>query len=429
MRRALLIALGLSLAASLFVGLHGYLAQRLILEPELPDSWRRFLLGGLVALAVSIALTPLAERLLPPRWSRLIAWPASLWMGFMFLLLVLLAASDMVIWFLGDAAVAFVGARPAAAANVRALAAVGIALVAGAAGVRSAMRPPRLRRVEIPLARWPESLDGFRIVQISDIHIGPLLDRRFAEQVVSRVNALAPDLVAVTGDLVDGGVRQLARDVEPFGGLRARHGVYFVTGNHDHYSGADSWVSHIRSLGLRPLRNERVCIRVGEAAFDLIGVDDHRGDWRDGGGEDLPRAVEGRDSTRPAVLLAHDPSTFERASKLGVDLQLSGHTHGGQIWPFGLLVRLVIPFVAGRYAKNGAELYVSRGTGFWGPPMRIFAPAEITEITLIRAIQCRRAMSGRPPRRVWGLPRRMQSRTGDAPDAQQAEVEQKERMR
>ena len=385
MRRVLLIALILTLAALLFVGVHGYLAQRLILDPGVPDPWRGILLGALVALAASIALAPLAERLLPPRWSRFIAWPASLWMGFLFLLLVLLGVSDTVIWLLGETAVASDSSQPeAATASFRALAAVGIALVAGAAGVGSALRPPRLRRVEIPLTRWPASLDGFRILQISDVHIGPLLDRRFSEQLVSRVNALDPDLVAVTGDLVDGSVRHLAREVEPFGRLRARHGVYFVTGNHDHYSGADVWVSHLRSLGLRPLRNERVCIRVGEAAFDLIGVDDHRGDWRDGGGEDLPRALEGRDSTRPAVLLAHDPSTFKRASMQGIDLQLSGHTHGGQIWPFGMLVRLVIPFVAGRYSKNGAQLYVSRGTGFWGPPMRILAPAEITELTLTR---------------------------------------------
>jgi predicted MPP superfamily phosphohydrolase len=133
---------------------------------------------------------------------------------------------------------------------------------------------------------------------------------------------------------------------------------------------------------LRVLRNERVCIREGGVAFDLIGVDDHRGDWIRGGGEDLPKALHGRDPERPSVLLAHDPSTFKRASALGVDLQISGHTHGGQIWPFGALVRLAIPFVAGRYRRNGAELYVSRGTGFWGPPMRLFAPAEIGELIL-----------------------------------------------
>jgi len=252
----------------------------------------------------------------------------------------------------------------------------GVALVGG-------LRPPRLTKLEVPLERWPAALDGFRIVQISDIHIGPLLDRRFAAHLTERVNALEPDLVAVTGDLVDGKVEHLAEEVEPFAALRGRHGVFFVTGNHDHYSGARDWAKRAGELGMRVLRNERIEIEEEGAVFDLAGVDDHRGDFinRDGG-EDLDAALGGRNPERPLVLLAHDPSTFKRASTLGIDLQISGHTHGGQIWPFQYFVRLAVPFVAGRYSRHGAELYVSRGTGFWGPPMRLFAPAEITELTL-----------------------------------------------
>jgi predicted MPP superfamily phosphohydrolase len=237
--------------------------------------------------------------------------------------------------------------------------------------------------VELSLERCPESLDGFRILQLSDVHLGPILGRAFASELVERSNALTPDLVAVTGDLVDGGVRQLAGEVAPLAGLRARHGVFFVTGNHDHYSGARSWTQKVRELGMRPLRNERVEIRDGNSCFDLIGVDDHHGShFASDGGEDLDTALAGRDPQRPAILLAHDPSTLKRASELGIDLQISGHTHGGQIWPFGYLVRLAIPFVAGRFTRHGAQLYVSRGTGFWGPPMRLFAPAEITEIVV-----------------------------------------------
>jgi len=382
--RLALIVLLLLVAASLLVGAHWYLAQRLVLEPGLAPPWRGVLLGVVAGLGASLVLQPLAERGPAPRLARLLAWPAAVWMGLVFLLLVLLGVSDAALWLLGSAALAASGAADAeaSAAGARAAGVVAIALVAAAWGLRSALRPPQLRRVEIALARWPKALDGFRIVQISDVHIGPLLGRRFSEQLVARVNALAPDLVAITGDLVDGAVRRLAADVEPFARLGARHGVFFVTGNHDHYSDADAWAEHVAGLGLRVLRNERVCIRAGGAAFDLIGVDDHRGDWVGGGGEDLPKALHGRDAARPAVLLAHDPSTFKRASALGVDLQISGHTHGGQIWPFGALVRLVIPFVAGRYRRNGAELYVSRGAGFWGPPMRLFAPAEIGELVL-----------------------------------------------
>jgi uncharacterized protein len=255
-----------------------------------------------------------------------------------------------------------------------------------AVAMRRGLAPPELCRVEVPLARWPRALDGFRIVQLSDVHLGPLLDRRFAASLAERVNALAPDLVVVTGDLVDGGVGRIGAEAEPLGALRARHGVFFVTGNHDYYSGADDWVARMTRLGWQALRNARVAIERDGAVFDLAGVDDHHGAMVEpGGGEDLARALEGRDPERPVVLLAHDPATFRRASRRGVDLQLSGHTHGGQIWPFNYLVRLAVPYVAGLHRVGESQLYVSRGSGFWGPPMRLLAPAEITEIVLRRA--------------------------------------------
>jgi predicted MPP superfamily phosphohydrolase len=306
-------------------------------------------------------------------------------MGVAFLLLVLLGASDLVLGLGGAAAWAAGGELADAEGTSRARAALvaGAALVLAAVGMRGALRPPALRRIELRIPRWPAALDGFRIAQISDVHIGPILGKRFARHVVERVNALSPDLIAVTGDLVDGSVRRLGDEVAPFADLRADHGVYFVTGNHDHYSGARSWVARAAELGMRPLRNECVAIARGAAAFDLAGVDDAHGSWLgEGGGEDLERALAGRDRSRPVVLLAHDPSTWKRASRMGVDLQLSGHTHGGQIWPFFYFVRLVIPWVAGLYERAGSLLYVSRGTGFWGPPLRLLAPAEITEISL-----------------------------------------------
>jgi predicted MPP superfamily phosphohydrolase len=380
MKRIVLGLVLLSVAASVFVGGHLYVAQRLVLDPGLPAPVERWLLAGVWALAASLVAEPIAERLLPRRLSRLLAWPAALWMGVAFLLVVALGASELLIWLLGAASDP---ETQVAAARARALGVVALVGIATAVGMRGALSPPRHRRVEIRLPRWPAARDGYRIVQISDIHIGPILDRRFARQLTARVNALAPDLVAVTGDLVDGSEQHLAEEVLPFAELRGRDGVFFVTGNHDYFSGVDPWVERVRRLGMRVLRNERVTLGQGAAAFDLAGVEDHRSAlYSRGPGEDLPAALAGRDPERALVLLAHDPSTFREASRLGVDLQISGHTHGGQIWPFGYVVRAVIPWVAGLYEANGSRCWVSRGTGFWGPPIRLFSPAEITELVL-----------------------------------------------
>ncbi len=383
-RRILAGLLFLAIALSVLGFGHYYIAARLVLDPELGSPARELGLGLIALGLVSLFAQPIAERTLHKPWSRLIAWPASLWMGIAFLFLIVLGAGDLLRFLAGNAAWAAGGAlpEPVASARAQAASALGIVGVAGAFALYSGLRPPRLARVEIPLAGWPKALDGFRIAQISDIHIGPLLDHRFSRHLTERVNALAPDLICVTGDLVDGSAHLLADEVAPFGGLRARHGVYFVTGNHDHYSGAVAWIEVVTKLGLIPLRNRHVVISRDGAAFTLAGVDDHRGGFNDDQREDLEAALAGRDPELPVVLLAHDPATFKGASRRGVALQLSGHTHGGQIWPFRYLVRLATPFVAGRYARNGSELYVSRGTGFWGPPMRLFSPAEITELTL-----------------------------------------------
>jgi predicted MPP superfamily phosphohydrolase len=243
---------------------------------------------------------------------------------------------------------------------------------------------PEVRRLTIALDRWPAALDGFRIVQLSDVHIGPILGKRFAADLVRRIDALDADLVVVTGDLVDGSVEQLADEVAPFADLKAKHGVAFVTGNHDYYSRADPWCAKVSELGMDVLRNRWRWIEADGGRFALAGVDDHRGDPLRGGGSDLARALAGIPDDAAIVLLAHDPTTFLAAARTDVDLQVSGHTHGGQIWPFSLLVRVAVPFLAGLYRRGKAQLYVSRGTGFWGPPIRIGARGEITELTLVR---------------------------------------------
>jgi predicted MPP superfamily phosphohydrolase len=385
-RRLPLVLLILLFATSLLVGTHSYVAHRLVLDPGVPEPWSGLLIAIIVLLGMSLVAQPFGERLLSPRYARIIAWPASLWMGLIFLILLLLGASDALLWLTGSPALAAPSAEGEGVASVRALVVFGIAFTALAFGVRSALAPPRLKRVRVAIDGWPAALGGYRIVQISDLHIGPILGREFSTKLVAQVNALDADLVALTGDWVDGAVAKLSDEVAPFGDLRARDGVYFVTGNHDHYSGARDWAAKARELGMRVLRNERVEIRRGDAVFDLVGVDDHRGNWIDREQrEDLPRALAGRDCSRPAILMAHDPTTFKVASRSGIDLQLSGHTHGGQIWPFRYLVKLAVPYVDGLHREGRSQLYVSRGTGFWGPPVRIGAPAEVTEIEIVAA--------------------------------------------
>jgi predicted MPP superfamily phosphohydrolase len=237
--------------------------------------------------------------------------------------------------------------------------------------------------VEVTLAKLPAALDGFTIVQLSDLHVGMTIDRAFVQRVVDHANGLSPDLIALTGDLVDGQVTDLRDDVAPLAMLRAKHGVFAVTGNHEYYSGADAWIEEIGRLGARYLRNQRVTIGSGEASFELAGVDDYSAHGWQGHGEDLTAATAGRDRARALVLLAHQPRQVRTAARHGVDLQLSGHTHGGQIWPWHYIVKLQQGgLLAGRYDHEGTQLYVTRGCGYWGPPVRVLAPLEITRIIL-----------------------------------------------
>jgi predicted MPP superfamily phosphohydrolase len=385
-RRVLAIIVFLTLFSLTMGGGHYYLIERLALDPE----WPLWLSNGIIALFIFGIVNLIVQVVLRHRFGAAttgLSWIAYTWLGVLFIFIILTAASDGIVWGIARLQPAPWPADPVALARIQALAVAGLGIAAAGYALHQGLQHPSIRRVEIALERWPESLDSFRIVQISDVHIGPLLDRRFAEEVTRRVNALEPDLVAVTGDLVDGSAHRIADEVKPFENIRARHGVYFVTGNHDFFSGADDWVEVVRSYGWRPLRNEHVTIRSGDAAFHLAGVDDRQGAMIDGGpGEDMERALADRDPDHPVVLLAHDPGSFKRALKHKIDLQLSGHTHGGQIWPFHWAVRAVIPWVRGLHRVEESHLYVSCGTGFWGPPMRLGAPAEITELVLRRRV-------------------------------------------
>ena len=244
-------------------------------------------------------------------------------------------------------------------------------------GTYGVLRGPRVKRVTVPLAKLPRSAHGYRIAVVSDIHLGPVLGRDFCQRVVDTINSTRPDLIAVVGDLVDGSVKDLGPAAAPLARLRARHGSYFVTGNHEYYSGAAQWVREVRELGLHPLENARTEM----AGFDLAGVNDVAGE-SEGHGPDFGRALGDRDTSRAVVLLAHQPVQIHDAVKHGVDLQLSGHTHGGQLWPGNYIAELANPTVAGLERYGDTQLYVSRGAGAWGPPTRVGAPSDITVVEL-----------------------------------------------
>jgi hypothetical protein len=376
------------LGAALSFAIQYYVWRKTVRAASLARRWHRALTGAMIALGVAIPLTTWTRDVWPEFSTRL-AWISMPW--FALVALVLVALIGLGLARLVGRALRAASRRPAptVSSDRRAfLARVtgGTAVLAGSASVARGMFEARgtheIVDVEVALAKLPPALDGFTIVQLSDLHVGFTIDRAFVQRVVDHTNKLAPDLIALTGDFVDGKVKDLRDDIAPLAELRARHGVYAVTGNHEYYAGADSWIEEITRLGARYLRNERVAIERDGAAFELAGVDDHnaRGD---GHGEDLERALAGRDASRVCVLLAHQPRQVRRAAKYGVDLQLSGHTHGGQIWPWHYLVRLQQGgMLAGRYEHEGTQLYVTRGCGYWGPPVRVLAPLEITRVIL-----------------------------------------------
>jgi predicted MPP superfamily phosphohydrolase len=372
-------------------GVHFYVWARLVRDTQLPAPFRVWGTAAVVALALSLPATLLVLRRLRPAWSALIAWPAFLWMGLVFVAFVLLLATDVIRVLILLAA--RVGATESLDPGRRLLLSrllgggAGVATgVVGAYAVHNARSRLVVEEVTVRLARLPPGAAGTTIVQITDLHIGATIARSFVEHVVRETNALVPDLIAITGDLVDGSVERLRDAVAPLGGLRARHGVFFVTGNHEYYSGVARWVLELEHMGIRVLRNERVTIGQGDNAFDLAGIDDWSSRRHDDGSRpDLPRALAGRDPSRAVVLLAHQPRAVVEAAQLGVDLQLSGHTHGGQIWPFGLMVMLQQPYIAGLHRHGDTFIYVSAGTGYWGPPMRLGTRSELTRITLVQS--------------------------------------------
>jgi predicted MPP superfamily phosphohydrolase len=272
--------------------------------------------------------------------------------------------------------------KTASAAAVAAL-----SVFATAAGFASARRRARIVNVDVPIRNLPRALHGFSIAQISDVHVGSAIRKKYVDAIVDAVNGLHPDLIAVTGDVVDGSVRDLAAHTAPLARLNARHGAFFVTGNHEYYSGERAWTAEFKRLGRKVLLNEHAVLTHDGTSLVVAGVTDYSAHhFNPAQRSDPAGALAGAPVDAGAkILLAHQPRSAAAAATAGYDLQLSGHTHGGQFWPWNLFVRFQQPFTAGLHRLNRLWVYVSRGTGYWGPPNRFGAPSEITRLRLVPA--------------------------------------------
>ncbi|NLU66811.1 metallophosphoesterase [Streptomyces sp. HNM0574] len=422
---------------------HWYLWKRLVRDVSVPGGpWRRT--GTVLAVllpVVAVANFVLSRAGVPFGVTQVLAWPGYLWLALMLYLLLALVAGELLrgaaLLYVrkrrragagGDAeaeteagagegagagsaghvrdvaggddgAVATVtaeetaeaeeapagsGEAPKPAASRRVFLARTLAVGAGVAGAGTVgagaygvLNGPTLKHVTVPLTKLPRAAHGYRIAVVSDVHLGPILGRAHTQRIVDTINSAQPDLVAIVGDLVDGTVEDLAPAAEPLRGLRSRHGSFFVTGNHEYFGDAGEWVDHVRELGVRPLENARLEMPY----FDLAGVNDVQGEEQ-GEGPDFGKALGDRDTSRASVLLAHQPVQIHEAVDHGVDLQLSGHTHGGQLWPGEYLAGLANPTVAGLERYGDTQLYVTRGAGAWGPPVRVGAESDVTLVRL-----------------------------------------------
>ncbi|WP_018686576.1 metallophosphoesterase [Actinokineospora enzanensis] len=384
------------------LALHLYLWLRLVRDTTRTRRGRRV---GTVLLA-TMAVVSVAALVLPSRVGVRVAeylgWPGYLWLALFSYLLLILAVLELPRlalrkWMRGPAVadvatedepidVQTTGTAPDQ--NRRLFLSRAAAVVAGAAstgivgsGLVSALSPPQVKRVSVPLNGLGAGMNGFRVAVVSDIHLGPLLGRAHTERIVRIINETQPDMVAMVGDLADGTVAELGEAASPLRDLHSPFGTYFVTGNHEYYSGYQQWVTELEGWGLHYLHNEHTVITRDGNGFTLAGVTDLNGKSV-GDGPDMDRALYGRSPGKPTVLLAHQPVQVRQAATRDVDLQLSGHTHGGQLWPFHAVVRLAQPAVSGLSKVDKTWLYVTNGAGSWGPPVRVGAAPDITVVEL-----------------------------------------------
>lgn len=359
-----------------------YVGWRLL--PALSDNVAGMVIGA-AALVAACAIIPRSMGL-GSRDGKLrdsIAWVGFTTMGFLSFLFVTTVLRDVALLIAHFA----LSAETAAIFSIlSARAVVALACIFTLAGLVIA-RHPRLVNVDIPVENLPRALHGFSIAQITDLHVGRTIKGGFVERIVGRVNRLKADVIAITGDLVDGSVEDLSSHTAPLAKLSARHGVYFVTGNHEYYSGERAWTAELRRLGLTVLKNQHVALEHDGASLVLAGVTDFSAHHFDPAQRSDPAAaLRGAPTDAGAkILLAHQPSTAAAAAEAGFDVQISGHTHGGQFWPWSFFVRYFQPFTRGVNRLNHLLIYVSPGTGYWGPPNRFIVPGEITRLRLIAA--------------------------------------------
>ncbi|WP_254914572.1 MULTISPECIES: metallophosphoesterase [unclassified Pigmentiphaga] len=366
---------------------HAYVGLRLVPDLGVVPGLAPALAAVLAASAILIPTSMLARRRSAGPLLLGAIWLGLLCMGLFSSLFVLTLLRDLVL--AGASAMAWFGTGDghAALAVPSALFVVAASLLMSVAGFVGARRVARVVRIDIPLRALPAELEGFTIAQISDIHVGPTIRAPYVRRIVDAVNRLRPDMVAITGDLVDGSVADLAPHARPLAELASRHGTFFVTGNHEYYSGAHAWIDALRGMGMRVLLNEHVVLRHAGQELVVAGITDYSAHQFDPAHRSDPqRAMDGAPAGAGArVVLAHQPRSAALAAQAGFDLQLSGHTHGGQFLPWNFFVPLQQPFVTGLHRQDGMWVYVNRGTGYWGPPMRFGVPSEITLLRLVRA--------------------------------------------
>ncbi len=263
---------------------------------------------------------------------------------------------------------------------------IGVSAATAGYGLYEARKYAQIVEQTVTLKSLPEAFDGFRIAQISDIHVGLTIKKGFIEGIAEQVNELKADLVAITGDLVDGTVEHLHDHVLPLASIKSKHGSFFCTGNHEYYSGAEEWGGALEKMGIRVLLNENQVIEKKGQKLYIAGVTDYRAErYLSAHKTSVRKALLNTKVDDCVILLAHNPYSITEAGQNKVDLQLSGHTHGGQFFPWNLFVYLVYPYVKGLHKHDDTFIYVNRGTGYWGPPVRIGVPSEITLLTLKRA--------------------------------------------